>query len=219
MTALQAIHLVGEWAPGKVSSILWHAGASSVSIAGIQQSLHLDPKLKVYATTRQDAKCDYVVDKIGAHAAVNTTKRYAKVDGSEGGTWADEIKRINGGKGVDLVIDYVGAPYFAANLDVLAVDGRVVMLGLLGGPILDEKTSIGPLLMKRASVVGSTLRSRDPDYQGKLRDLLVEKVLPKLINGEYRTHIEKVLSWKDIGQAHEMLEGNKTMGKLVCVVD
>ncbi|KAI5359059.1 Putative GroES-like superfamily, alcohol dehydrogenase-like, NAD(P)-binding domain superfamily [Septoria linicola] len=181
MTALQAIHLVGGWAPGKVNSILWHAGPSSVSIAGIQQSLHLDPKLKVYATTRQDAKCDYVVNKIGAHAAVNTTKHYAKAGGSEGGT-----------KGVDLVIDYVGAPYFAANLDVLAVDGRIVMLGLLGGPVLNAKTSIGPLLMKRASVVGSTLRSRDPDHQGKLRDLFVEKVLPKLVSIEYKTHIEKV---------------------------
>ena len=219
MTALQAIHLVGEYTPGKVKSILWHAGASSVSIAGIQQSLRLDSGIKVYATSRQDAKCEYIVKQYGAHAAVNTTKSYAKADGSNGGTWVDEVKRLNDGKGIDLVIDYVGAPYFAANLDVLAMDGRVVMLGLLGGPVLEEKTSIGPLLMKRASVVGSTLRSRDMNYQGKLRDLFVENVLSKLVSGEYKTPIEKVMSWKSIGEAHMLLEENKTMGKLVCVVD
>lgn len=219
MTALQAIHLVGEYTPGKIKSILWHAGASSVSIAGIQQSLRLDPEIKVYATSRQDAKCEYIVTQYGAHAAVNTTKSYAKADVSGGGTWVDEVKRLNDGKGIDLIIDYVGAPYFAANLDVLAMDGRVVMLGLLGGPVLEEKTSIGPLLMKRASVVGSTLRSRDADYQGKLRDLFVENVLRKLISGEYKTPIEKVMSWSSIGEAHMLLEENKTMGKLVCVVD
>ncbi|WPB04471.1 uncharacterized protein RHO25_009117 [Cercospora beticola] len=219
MTALQALRLVGEYSPEKVKSILWHAGASAVSIAGIQQSLQLDPNIRVYATTRQDAKCEYVVKEIGAHAAVNATKSYAKADGSEGGTWADEVKRLNGGKGVDLVIDYVGAPYFAANLDVLALDGRVVMLGLLGGTVLDEKTDIRAFLMKRATVVGSTLRSRDLKYQGRLRDLFVEEVLPKLVSGVYKSPIDKVLSWKDIQEAHEMLEGNKTKGKLVCVVD
>ncbi|PPJ60862.1 hypothetical protein CBER1_07212 [Cercospora berteroae] len=219
MTALQALRLVGEYSPEKVKSILWHAGASAVSIAGIQQSLQLDSMIRVYATTRQDAKCEYVVKEIGAHAAVNATKSYAKADGSGGGTWADEVKRLNGGKGVDLVIDYVGAPYFAANLDVLAVDGRAVMLGLLGGTVLDEKTDIRAFLMKRATVVGSTLRSRDWEYQGKLRDLFVEEGLPKLVSGVYQSAIDKVLSWKDIQEAHEMLEGNKTKGKLVCVVD
>ncbi|KAM3425725.1 hypothetical protein BST61_g7660 [Cercospora zeina] len=220
MTALQALHLVGEYSPEKVQSVLWHAGASAVSIAGIQQSLHLHPDLRVYATTRQDAKCEYVVKEVGAHAAVNATRGYAKADGSEGGgTWADEVKRLNGGRGVDLVIDYVGAPYFAANLDVLAQDGRVVMLGMLGGMVLEEKTDIMALLMKRATVVGSTLRSRDLAYQRRLRDLFVEKVLPKLVDGVYEARIERVMSWREIREAHEMLEENRTMGKLVCVVD
>ncbi|KAF2207289.1 hypothetical protein CERZMDRAFT_115288 [Cercospora zeae-maydis SCOH1-5] len=218
MTAFQALRLVGGYSPDKVTSILWHAGASAVSIAGIQQSLQLHPEIRVYATTRQDAKSEYVVTKIGAHAAVNATKAYAKADGSEGGTWADEVKRLNGGKGVDLVIDYVGAPYFAANLDVLAVDGRVVMLGMLGGMVLEEKTDIMALLMKRATVVGSTLRSRDLGYQRRLRDFYVKEVLPKLVDGVYRAPIE-VMSWRQIREAHEKLEENRTMGKLVCVVD
>ncbi|KAK4627265.1 Quinone oxidoreductase PIG3 [Fulvia fulva] len=218
MTALQALRLVGEWCPEK-KSILWHAGASSVSIAGIQLSLNLSPTPKVYATTRQDAKCTFVVDEIGATSAFKSTKPYTKADGSEGGTWADEVRRTNNNEGIDLVIDYIGAPYFGDNLAVLAKDGRVVQLRALGGTVLPEKTDISAFIMKRASFVGSTLRSRDPEYQGRLRDLLAEEVLPKLVRGEYRMPLERVLSWRDIGEAHLLLEGNKTMGKLVCVVD
>ncbi|EGP92556.1 uncharacterized protein MYCGRDRAFT_83520 [Zymoseptoria tritici IPO323] len=172
MTALQAIHLVGEYTPSKVKSILWHAGASSVSIAGIQLSLNLSsPPPKVYATTRQVAKREFVTKQIGAHAAFNTTKSYPAADGSAGGTWADEVKRVNGGEGVDLVIDFVGAPYFADNLAVLAKDGRVVQLGVMGGTMLPAGVDISSFVIKRASFVGSTLRSRDAEYQGKLRSV------------------------------------------------
>ncbi|EME46268.1 hypothetical protein DOTSEDRAFT_42812 [Dothistroma septosporum NZE10] len=218
MTALQALRLVGEWSP-KMKSILWHAGASSVSIAGIQLSLSLSPNPKVYATTRQDAKCEFVVHQIGATAAFNSTKSYPKADGSIGGSWADEVRRANGGEGIDLVIDYVGAPYFADNLAVVARDGRIVQLGMMGGTLLPEKTDISAFIMKRASFVGSTLRSRSPKYQGKLRDLFAEEVLPKLVSGAYKMPLARVLSWKKIEEAHLLLEGNKTMGKLVCVVD
>ncbi|KJY01777.1 quinone oxidoreductase like protein [Zymoseptoria brevis] len=220
MTALQAIHLVGEYTPSKVKSILWHAGASSVSIAGIQLSLNLaSAPLKVYATTRQDAKCDFVTKQIGAHAAFNTTKSHPAADGSVGGTWADEVKRVNGGEGVDLVMDFVGAPYFAANLAVLAKDGRVVQLGVMGGTILPAGVYISSFVMKRASFVGCTLKSRDAEYQGELRDLFAETVVPKLVMGDYRCSVEKVLSWRKIEKAHGMLEGNFTMGKVVCWVD
>jgi NADPH:quinone reductase-like Zn-dependent oxidoreductase len=220
MTAVQAIHLVGEYSPTKVRSILWHAGASAVSIAGIQLSLALSsPPPKVYATTRQDAKCKFVVDNLGAHAAFNATKSYAKADGSPGGTWADEVRRANGGDGVDLVIDFVGAPYFADNLSVLARDGRVVQLGVMGGTVLPAGVDISAFVMKRATFVGSTLRSRDPEYQGKLRDLFAETVLPGLIKGELSMPVEKVVSWWEIEAAHRLLEENGTMGKVVCLVD
>lgn len=218
MTALQALHLVGEWS-SRVKSILWHAGASSVSIAGIQLSRKLSPAPNVYATTRQDAKCDFVVKQIGATAAFNATTAYPKPDGSPGGTWVDAVKNANGGEGVDLIIDYIGAPYFQANLDAVARDGRVVLLGLLGGTKLPDGVDIGAFLMKRASFVGSTLRSRDTAYQNRLRDLFAEEVLPKLVSRDFVQPIEEVMSWRDIDKAHVMLEENRTMGKLVCLVD
>jgi NADPH:quinone reductase-like Zn-dependent oxidoreductase len=219
MTALQAIHLVGEYDPKTAKSILWHAGASAVSIAGLQLSLALsDPPPRVYATTRQDAKCDFV-NQIGAHAAVNTTKSYTKADDSPDGTWVDEIRRINNGEGIDLIIDFIGAPYFAPNLSLLAQDGRLVLLGAMGGMTIPCEVDISPILMKRTTVVGSTLRSRDAEYQGRLRDLFVEKVLPGLVSGEFRVVVERVCSWRDVGMAHGLLEGNETRGKVVCLVD
>lgn len=173
----------------------------------------------IFATTRQDSKCEFVVQKIGADAALNTTRSYLKADGSTDGDWSDDVKRTNGGEGVDLVIDYVGAPYFASNLAVLARDGRVVQLGVLGGTVLPAGVDISAFVMKRVSFVGSTLRSRDAEYQGKLRDLFEEKVVPGLVSGLYKANVEQVLSWREMEKAHRMLEGNETMGKLVCVVD
>lgn len=190
------------------------AGASGVSIAGQQLSLHAtSPSPNVFATARRDEKCDFCVKTLGSKAAVNTTKHE---------NWAEEIKKANDGKGkffrlfhnsrgqslllcrlcsaflylhltrlrhlnrtcanrfilgVDLIIDYIGAPYFQQNLDVLNLDGRVVQLGVMGGVSLEGlNVNISAFLMKRARFQGSTLRSRKEEYQCKLRDLFEEKV-------------------------------------------
>lgn len=165
---------------------------------------------KVFATTRQDAKCDFCVDKLGATGAVNSTKNEGK--------WSDEVTRMNGGQGVDLVIDFVGASYFAENLNVCARDGRVVTLGNMGGTKLPEGVDISAFVMKRVRYQGSTLRSRDPEYQGRLRDLFEEKALPRLKSGKFEVHIEKVMQWEDIVEAHKLMESNETKGKIICKI-
>lgn len=193
-TALQALYLVGEFDPKTTKSILWHAGASGVSIAGQQLSLHAaSPSPNVFATARKDAKCDFCVKTLGSKAAVNTTSTE---------DWASALKEANDGNGMDLVIDFVAAPYFQQNLDVLAMDGKVVMLGVMGGTKLGEGVDIGAILRKRARYQGSTLRSRDAEYQGKLRDLFEEKVLPELVSGKFKNPIEKVLPMEKIREAH-----------------
>jgi NADPH:quinone reductase-like Zn-dependent oxidoreductase len=117
---------------------------------------------------------------------------------------------------VDLVVDFVGGDYFQKNLDVVARDGRICMLGLMGGAVA-ENVNIGKLLYKRARVEGSTLRSRDEEYQGRLRDRL-EEYLPKFESGELKVLIDTVLPWEDIVKAHQLLEENKTMGKIICTI-
>lgn len=212
--------MVGGYNPHTTRSVLWHAAASSVSIAGIQLSLaanehteddthkHHDPPA-VFATARQDEKCD-LARQLGAKGAVNTRTHPSD--------WAAEIKKQNNGDGVDLLIDFIGASVLQQNLEVLNRDGRIVQLGMMGGSKL-EGVDVGMLLYKRIRWEGSTLRSRDEAYQGKLRDMFEEKVMDDMKKGKFDVKIDTTASWSRIADMHEKLEKNETKGKIVCVVD
>ncbi|KAI1662663.1 quinone oxidoreductase putative [Daldinia decipiens] len=203
ITATQALHLVGEFTAGK--TVLWHAGASGVSIAGIQLSLDSGASA-VYATAGTDEKCRFIERELGATKAFN----YKTQD------WAKEILEATGGKGVDLIIDFIGASYFQKNLTVAARDARWVALGLMGGTRLDG-VDYSMLLYKRIRLEGSTLRSRDIDYQGRLRDKLAEYI-PHFESGKLKVLIDTVLPMDEITKAHQLLEENKTAGKIICTV-
>jgi NADPH:quinone reductase-like Zn-dependent oxidoreductase len=94
-----------------------------------------------------------------------------------------------------------------------------VNLGGLGGTTLQGPVDIGRFLRKRLRYEGSSLRSRDEGYQGKLRDMLVEHALPRFKTGEFKVHVEKVFKMEEIQEAHRLLEGSATMGKVICTVD
>jgi putative PIG3 family NAD(P)H quinone oxidoreductase len=205
ITATQAMYLIGKFAAGK--SILWHAAASSVSIAGIQLSV-ADNAAGVYATARQDEKCDFAVKQLGATAAFNTKTQ----------NWADEVLKATDGKGVDIIIDFIGADYFQSNLKAIAKDGVIVNLGFMGGTKLPAGTDISAFIMKRCTFVGSSLRSRDEGYQGKLRDQLVEHALPRFVDGRFKLFVDKVLPWEEVQEAHKLLQENKTKGKVICTI-
>lgn len=203
ITATQALHLVGEFAKGK--SVLWHAGASGVSIAGIQLSKDSGASA-VYATAGSDEKCRFIEGELGATKALNYKT-------SE---WDKEILEATGGKGVDLIVDFIGATYFQKNLNVAARDCHWVCLGLMGGVELNG-VNIGPLLYKRVRIEGSTLRSREPEYQGKLRDKLAEYI-QHFETGALKVKIDTVLPWEEIVKAHELMESNKITGKIICTI-
>lgn len=200
------MYLVGEFAPKK--TILWHAGASSVSIAGIQLS-KADNAAAIYVTAGSQEKIDFCMKELGATAGFN----YHTQD------WAKEILEATDGKGVDVIIDFVGQNYFQGNLDVAAVDGHVVNLGTMSGTKLPAGVDISGFVRKRIRFEGSSLRSRDEAYQGKLRNTLAERALPKMRNGEFKLLIEKVFPWEEIVKAHELMESNKTKGKIICRID
>ena len=203
ITATQALHLVLGFAKGK--SILWHAGASGVSIAGIQLS-RLAGASEVYATAGSDEKCSFVTSQVGATAAFN----YKTQD------WVSLVKEKTGGRGVDYIVDFVGADYFQKNLDVAARDCRIVILGTLsGGKVPDA--DISQILYKRIRIEGSTLRSRDEEYQGKLRDRL-ESYYSDFESGRLKIIVDKVMPWEDIQEAHKYMEDAKNTGKIVCTI-
>ena len=101
----------------------------------------------------------------------------------------------------------------------MAKDGRVVQLGVMSGTKLKEGTDIGAFVRKRVTFRGSTLRSRDVEYQRKLRDLLAEEVVPRVLDGGLKVNVDRVVSWGEVGKAHEALEKGEVKGKVVCVVD
>lgn len=206
ITATQALFLVGEFAKGK--SVLWHAGASSVSIAGIQLSRGGGASA-IFATARSDDKCEFT-KTLGAKDAFNTTTNPE---------WSQKVLDQTDGKGVDIIIDFIGKDTFQENLKALARDGIVVCLGQMSGSKLPADVDIGAIVFKRLRIQGSTLRSRDEEYQGKLRDRLVEEAMPKFESGEFKVHIEKSMSWKDVVGAHQLMESNKTKGKIICTID
>ena len=208
ITATQAMYLIGGFEPGK--SILWHAGASAVSIAGQQLSV-ANGASAVFATARSDDKCEFCVKELGAKAAYNT-----KTD-----EWDKSVLRDTDNKGVDIIVDFIGPDTFAQNLNAAARDGRIVNLATLSGPKLKAdgpQPDLGAFVRKRIRFEGSSLRSRDEAYQGKLRDQLVDHALPKFKDGSFKVFVEKVFSWEQIQDAHRLMESNQTKGKLICTI-
>lgn len=186
---------------------MWHAGASSVSIAGIQLA-KADGAKAIYVTAGSDEKVDFCVNKLGATAGFN----YRTQD------WSAEVLKATGGEGVNVIIDFIGAGYFAGNLNAAARDGHIVNLAFLGGTKLPEGVDISAFLRKRVRYEGSTLRSRDEMYQKKLRDMLVEHALPRLKTGEFKVFVEKVFPFEQVVDAHKLMESNQTKGKIICTI-
>lgn len=204
ITATQALFMIGEFKKGQ--SVLWHAGASSVSIAGIQLSRE-EGAAEIFVTASSQKKIDFC-KSLGATEGFNYKT----------GDWSAELLKATGGRGVDVIVDFVGASYFNQNLDAIARDGRIVNLGLMGGTRVDS-VDIARFLRKRCRFEGSSLRSRDEAYQGKLRDQLVDHALPKLKDGTLKVPVEKVFKMEEIKEAHDLMASNQTMGKLICTID
>jgi NADPH:quinone reductase-like Zn-dependent oxidoreductase len=207
LTAAKVMYPIGGFTPGK--SILWHAGASGVSISGIQLA-RVNGASAVYATARSDAKCAFLVDKLGVTAAFNTTRA----------GWAEDLLAATGGRGVDIIADLIGPDVVAGNLLVAARDARIVLIGLMSGFTLrgGQDVDLSRLAFKRVRYEGSTLRSRDEAFQRGLRDAFVEHALPRFADGELKVYIEKVLPWEQVVEAHKLMESNTIMGKIICTV-
>ncbi|KAG8817000.1 hypothetical protein FRC17_000096 [Serendipita sp. 399] len=141
-----------------------------------------------------------------------------------------EIKEVTNGRGVDVLIDFVGKSHWDRNLAALALDGRMVMLGLLSGMDL-EKTSIAPILFKRLHIIGSTLRSRSPAYQGELVQRFGKEIFPLIADERFgeqmrdnkggkaiQVVIHAVYPIEEIVKAHQDMESDKSIGKIVVAV-
>lgn len=116
--------------------------------------------------------------------------------------------------GVDNVVEFIGRNYFQQNLNVMRRDGTMVFLALMSGPKLPEDTNISALVYQRLTLKGSTLRSRDQDYQADLIGRFEKHALPLIRDGKVKVEVHEVFDWKKAREAHEEMEANKNSGKV-----
>ncbi|KJA17984.1 hypothetical protein HYPSUDRAFT_145662 [Hypholoma sublateritium FD-334 SS-4] len=209
LTAFQALVVIGGVKEG--DDVLVHAGASGVGVAAIQLARVYGARTVTATTSTQD-KIDWL---FSLQNGPTHTANYKTED------FVASVKAATGGKGANVVIDFVGQSHFNKNIDALAVDGRMTMLALLSGPVV-ESVNLGPILYKRLHIEGSTLRSRSVEYQAALIARFNAEAFAKITgengNGPIRTFIHNVYPWTDIQTAHEEMAANNTKGKIIVEV-
>lgn len=133
-----------------------------------------------------------------------------------GASFAGVVREVTGGRGADLVLDTVGADYWGANVDALAVKGRLVLVGLLGGARVEADLS--RLLRKRITVVGTVLRSRPIHEKAALTAAVRERLLPLFADGRLRPVVDRTYPLSEAAEAHRAMERNLNLGKIVLLV-
>ena len=199
LTAYQALFWLGD--VKQEEEVLLHAGASGVGTAAIQLALEVGAKVYVTASAPKHDLCL----SLGAHKAID----YKSED------FVVAIEEITGGNGVDVIVDFIGAPYLKKNIDALGLDGRLVLLSMLGGSRL-EGFAINTLFRKRLHIKASTLRSRDLDYKIALTRDLADFAFPRIEEkGIFKPVIDSVFDWQQVEDAHQRMKTNQNAGKIV----
>lgn len=181
-------------------TLLVQGGTSGIGVTAIQ--LAKAAGATVIATAGSDEKCAACV-ALGADHAIN----YKTLD------FVDEVKRITGGKGVDVVLDIVAGSYVAREIKCLADDGRIVIIAIMGG--IESQIDAGAVLRKRLVITGSTLRARPIAFKTAIAQALKATVWPWIEAGRVKPVIHQVFKAEEAAAAHTLMESNQHIGKLV----
>ena len=188
----------GRLASGE--SLLVHGGSSGIGTTAIQLAKVFGAT--VYVTAGSDEKCQACTD-LGADAAIN----YRSED------FVARISELTNERGVDLILDMIGGDYLPRNLKCLAVEGRIVQIALQGGPKVEM--NLLPIMLKRLTLTGSTLRPRTVAQKAMIAHSLQKKVWPLLASNKVRPIIHATFPLAQAGDAHRMMESSQHIGKIV----
>lgn len=188
----------GRLQPGE--TLLVQGGTSGIGVTAIQLAKAFGAR--VIATAGSDDKCAACL-QLGADHAIN----YRTQD------FAEEAKKLTGGAGVDVVLDMVAGDYVAREVECLAEDGRLVIIAVQGG--VKSGFNAGLVLRRRLVITGSTLRPRPVAFKTAIAASLREKVWPLLASRAVRPVVHKTFAAADAAQAHELMESNQHIGKIV----
>jgi len=191
---------------GKLSAnetLLVHGGSSGIGTAAIQLAKAFNAKVMV--TAGSDDKCDFC-RQLGADAAIN----YHQQD------FVTAIKQLTNERGVDVILDIIGGDYLPRNLNCLAVDGRLLQIALQNG--MKSEINLLPIMLKRLTITGSTLRARDDGFKAAIAENLLNHVWPLLSSGQIKPVTHQVFCLTDAAKAHALMESNQHLGKIILQV-
>lgn len=183
--------------------LLVHGGSSGIGVSAIQLAAALGST--VYATAGTDDKCRFC-EQIGATRAIN----YKSQD------FVGEIASITGQQGVNVVLDMVGGSYVSRNLQVLAPQGRLVMIATQGGA--KGEVDVMRIMQYRLIVTGSTLRTRPVEFKKQIKAKLQDTVWPLIANGAIKPIVDKVFPLAEAAAAHAYMESSAHKGKIILSV-
>jgi NADPH:quinone reductase len=181
-----------------------HGGSSGIGVTAIQFAHEFGAR--IFATAGSDDKCAACL-RLGAGAAIN----YRTQD------FAAEVKTLTEGRGVDVILDMVGAPYMTRNVRSLALDGRLVIIAFLEGSKVPEFDFI-PVLVRRLTIAGSTMRPRTTAQKGAIAAELWAKVWPVLDAGRCAPVIHATFPLVQAAEAHRLMESSQHIGKIMLTV-
>jgi len=184
----------------KGGSVLVHGGGSGIGTTTIDLVKRAGGR--VIATAGSAEKCERCLS-LGADAVANYRED----------NWVETVKKATDGRGVDVVLDSIGAAYLEKNLSALATDGALVLIGLMGGA--KAEISLGALLMRRLRIIGSTLRSRTVEAKASLVEAFLNEFGEDFAAGKIRPIIHQVFPLAEAPAAHRLMKASDHFGKIV----
>ncbi|MFC4023624.1 NAD(P)H-quinone oxidoreductase [Oceanobacillus longus] len=204
LTAYQTLFWLGRLKEGE--TVLIHAGGSGVGTAAIQLAKQLC-EAKIITTAGSKEKLDFA-RSLGADHCIN----YKEQD------FAEEVLQATNQQGVDLILDFIGASYWKGNISSIKVDGRWVLIGVLGGAKIEE-VNLLELMSKRIQLTGTLLTPRSDPYKAELTADFASSALKLFETKQLKPIIDHVFDFENIQQAHLHMEQNKNIGKIILKVD
>ncbi|MGP6147274.1 NAD(P)H-quinone oxidoreductase [Jeotgalibaca sp. A122] len=199
-TAYQTLFWIGRLEENE--SVLIHAGASGVGTAAIQLAKQLK-NAHVIVTAGSQEKLDFCKN-LGADVVINYKEE----------SFDDVVLKETNGRGVDLILDFVGASYWERNYRSAAVDSRWVLIGTLGGSKI-ESFEIFSLMQKRIQLNGTGLTPRSDEYKAKLSQELIDRTKSLFESGSIKPIVDTTFTFENVKSAHDYMEADKNIGKII----
>jgi len=197
-TVFDNVLVRGRLTPGE--TLLVHGGTSGIGTAAIAVARRAGARVLVTASSAAKVAA---AEALGADAGLDYTA----------GDFVAWAREQTGGRGVDVILDVVGGPYLGRNTEALAIEGRLVVIGLQGGP--RAELELATLLRRRLSVAASSLRPRSVEEKAALATRVHAELLPGFSDGSLRPVVDRVLDLADVAAAHRAMEAGEHVGKIV----